>query len=292
MPAYYAHYIGGVENYKKLEAGVVKESIASHKGVYCFGLAGPDIFFYCIPDMLTGNHKAGSLMHEHRSGSFFQNLFEEVVKQKGEARKIAISYLAGFIGHYELDCNCHPLVYSLIDSENEQKGMGEHFEYEAAMEVYACEHYLKKDMFEMDPLRVIQMNKREKQVLARILCNAYNRTYGAGEISLLYMKQVFFFYRLVSFLIKDDFGLKERFFAPIERTVLGYVVASPLFINSNKYKVTRSDWEVFNDCMERGIREYQALMKPLEAALIDPKKKTSFFVKLGNRSYHTGESCI
>lgn len=289
MPAYYTHYTCGLLNYRELKKGYLKECIKAAQHAYCIGLAGPDIFFYSIFDTLLSPVTAGSILHVKRSGEFLQNLFMETQKLKGHAKVIAIAYLAGFVGHYELDCACHPLIYSKMDGEHGKRAMGQHFTYEAAVDVYCVRDYLGRKMNDMNPSVFTALSKQEKRVIAMIVTNAFQKTFPKERLTLLNMEQVLSFYKLVTMLIIDRTGCKERLLLRIEEAVFHAPYASPLFINDNLYHVTEKDWQEFKVCFENGKKEFKKILPSLEMALLNRAAHDNFYQALGNKSYHTGQ---
>ena len=289
MPALYTHYTCGLLNYRAMKKGYLKECIRAAEHAYSIGLAGPDIFFYSIPDRATMKESPGSLLHVEKTGEFLQHLFQEISLFKGHAKTIATAYFAGFVGHYELDCACHPIVYEHQDEEHGFKAMGQHFRYEAAMDAYCCETYLNRDMNEMNAAVLTDLTLQEKRVIARMVERAYRHTFPEKKVSNFNMETVLSCYKLVTMLILDPAGWKEKLMLPVEKMIFKCPFASPLFINRNRYDVTEEDWKAFQVCFEQGRGELKKVTPHLERALLNPLVTEAFFDVLGNKSYHTGK---
>lgn len=107
MPATYTH---GVYGEKVLEAldEKTQELIQKHRGLYDIGLSGPDILFFFRP---FGSHPVqmiGYDLHEVPARDFFMNAREVILKSKDS--EAALVYILGFVNHFVLDSECHPLV--------------------------------------------------------------------------------------------------------------------------------------------------------------------------------------
>lgn len=349
MPAFYTHYIFGKLGYQDMGEGALKEMVRRYKKVYAFGLSGPDIFFYFAPDQLLLRRTPGSKMHEEKCGAFLRCMLREALALSGTEREIGIAYLAGFIGHYALDVNCHPHVYAYIEEEaallerglkgrvsdggtktlrigrkprphrvSKHEKTGIHFRYECAMDHYFLEHYVEKTIGQLKQGKMVYLTPAERRVIARLVANAYNKTYDRPNMSEATMRAVLFSVRMVQRLIRDPRGKKERVFYPLEKFVYHHPFLSGLFVNDNCYSIGRDEWEKMNVLFLIGRGEYKKMLDALgevvESALLlereeaaaahsEKEEKTPalqearmryekalklFASILGSRSYHTG----
>lgn len=291
MPAFYTHYTCGLLGYRALAPGYLKRCILEEKRVYSLGLAGPDIFFYSILDALDKNCHAGETMHVAKTGAFLHNLFNEAMKLEKREKRIGIAYFAGFVGHYALDTNCHPVVYEFQCDEESKQGSGEHFMFEAAMDAYIIEEYLDRDMNEMDAPFLTKLTRRQKRVIAKIVTNAFLNTYPEEKLTVANMENVLFSYKLVSILIMDRTGLKEICMRPVEKLLFHTVCATPLFINRNRYGITEEEYKPFKDGFEKGVAYLEQLLPKIDRAICsgNEKEEQILFEAIGNKSYHGGE---
>lgn len=312
MPAFLTHYLFGRLQYEKMAPGTVKNAISAQKKVFALGLAGPDIFFYFLPDFLLGRKKVGSVMHEECCGRFLRNLTREAVTYRGEERGIALAYLAGFLGHYELDTHCHPYIYAYIDKRAEeiaakhlQEGnvkpvsghqkTGIHFQYEGAMDYYFLRHYTGKTPAEMNQNRLTRLTVKQKSVIARLVAAAYNRTYAVPNLSVTSMKLVLASVKFVMFCIRDPHGRRERLLAPIEKRMYGHLFSAGLFVNNNCYGIEEEEFCRLQPLFEKGKKEYAEVLEYLDLYLeaAEEEKEAAewwLFRKIGSRSYHSGET--
>lgn len=291
MPAYYTHYTCGLLSYRALTPGHLKRCILEEKRAYSIGLAGPDIFFYSVLDAMSRKCHAGGMMHVTRTGEFLNNLYKEAMKLSEKEKKIGIAYFAGFLGHYALDTNCHPIVYAFQCDEESKQGTGEHFMFEAAMDAYIVKEYLNRDMNEMDAPFLTKLSYRQIKVISKIVTKAFEKTYPEEKLTIANMETVLFFYKVVSILIMDRTGLKEICMKPVEKLLFHTVFATPLFINRNQYGITKEQYMPFREGFEKGVDYFKSLLPKLDAAISSSSQEdvTKLFDAIGNKSYHGGE---
>lgn len=289
MPGYSTHYVCGVLAYRKMRKGRIKKCVKRYKHSYAVGLAGPDIFFYSVPDILSG-HSPGVTLHEEKAGAFLQNMFKESAALAGEERRIAEAYFTGFVCHYMLDASCHPLVYEVAENKDKRLRSARHFMYEGAMDEYACRRYLKRGAADLNSAAAVRPGKQEREVITGLWVKAFRKTYGI-EMSYFHMRTVLFFFRTVSFLVKDKKGRKEKLLGAVEKKLFGFAYVSPLFVNGNTYGFAGSHWQAFDKLFLRGEADFIGAVPFIEKAYNNDKEADRLFGILGSRSYHTGEDC-
>lgn len=293
MPAFFTHYSLGVKNYKKLEQKRLKHIIKEHQKAYSLGTLGPDLFFYYFPDMILKDRKPASVMHEKHAQIFFEHMLKRAELFSNSSKKIAYAYIAGFIGHYELDVHCHPYVYLITESDEPYQKSGKHFALEAAMDLYCSYEYLHRVPTELDQRVIIDITKQEKRVISTLLADAYNAAYHFPKQSKRSIRLKLQFVRTVISLLEDSKGWKERVFASFEKRIFGYQVTSPLFINNNSYEYTVKDWYQFQELWREALTEYQKVMPYLERYMMQKGDKRTvrreLLNQIGDRSYHTGK---
>lgn len=106
MPSAYAHYRFGVTLLPQMP-GDVRRTIQRFRRLFDAGLHGPDIFYYQIPVVGSGNRFLGIRFHEQTGRDFFQRCCRGARLERSEA---AQAYLYGVLCHYCLDSRLHPLV--------------------------------------------------------------------------------------------------------------------------------------------------------------------------------------
>lgn len=303
MPAFFTHYLFGRKCYARMEEGALKNMVRRHTKAFALGLSGPDIFFYFVPDQLLRGDKPGSVMHEKACGAFLHRMLEETMCLTGEDKKIAAAYLAGFVGHYELDSYCHPHVYQYIEqnaesgaSGNEKTGI--HFRYEGAMDYYFIKHYTGRTPSILNQNKIVRLTGREKKVICRLVAGAYNRTYSYPNLTSVSMRLVLASLRLVMFLIRDRKGRREKLLLLFEKMFFKHPFVSGLFVNDNCYGIGTDEWEEMDKLFRKALEDYAqvwtALNEVFEAEKADEegnaalRARKEFYRRLGSRSYHTG----
>lgn len=294
MPAYFSHYTCGVKAYEAIPLSYLKKCISDHRHAYCFGLEGPDFVFFNIT---FGKRSLGSIMHEEKCGLFLRNLYKECVKLKGESRRIALSYYAGFLGHYALDTIAHPLVYELCEENTKMKSLGKHFRYEAAMDNYVVRDYLKREVTDVKIMQLTRLIGMEKKVVLRVFNRAVSRTYHSRKINLFSVYVMYFSYCFVRNHFNDKFKIKENFFKFIEGRIYKYQFYSALYVNNNLYDYSYSDYVIFKKKMDEAIKRNSEILRYFNYAtrgeLYGEEEKWDreykFFRIIGSFSYHSGE---
>lgn len=294
MPSFYTHVIFGMENYKKLEQTELKEVLYKHRKAYTLGLLGPDIFFYNLLDAPLGKKKPGEVLHLFRTNRFFRNMIVGIEKMDGEEQEAGIAYLTGFIGHYLLDVHCHPFVYSYIDRKNPIQETGEHFMLEAAMDVYFCRKYYRKNPISIPSVPLISISRMERKVICKLVSEAYNRTYEFPHLSIGSVRYVLAVGPIVMRVLRDRYRRRERLVRFLEETVLGSPFLSPMFVNNRRYGIGTGEFMVFQRLFLEGRAEYARIMPELNQLVVrrgDASVREKILHMLKNRSYHTGEEC-
>ncbi len=294
MPSFYTHVIFGMENYKRLKEPELKAVLQKHRKAYTLGLLGPDIFFYNLLDAPLGKKKPGEMLHLFRTNRFFRNMLEGIEQMKGEEREAGIAYFTGFIGHYFLDVHCHPYVYSSIDRKNPIKEVGEHFMLEAAMDVYFCRKYYRKNPIAIPSVPLIRISKVERKVISQLVSEAYNQTYGFPHLSIASLRFVLALGPIAMRVLRDRYRRRERLLRFLEERFLGFPFLSPMFVNNRRYGIGREEFSIFQRLFKEGKKEYASLMPEVNQMVKqhgNKEVKQNILQKLQNRSYHTGKEC-
>lgn len=288
MPAYITHYTCGILNYRKLPEGTIKNLIDAAPHAYCIGLAGPDLFFYDLFALKDLDHGTGSIIHEEKTGLFMRNMYQYANGLPIGEREIALSYFIGFVGHYILDCNAHPFVFQ-ISGRGTKENLGKHFCYEAAVDAYTARCYLNKPVRDVDCFKLTHLSRKEERIIFDMIYHVFHETfdneYGLHKAML---KLLFFNYHLFNLLLKDQYGIKEWLFGPLEKIIFGYSFVAGLFINQNTYHITQKDYNLFRKVFKTGVKEYMNCMPELEKMIHLDSDGEAFFELIGNRCYHTG----
>lgn len=109
MPAAYAHMVFGKKVISILPIAT-QESINRYPELFGIGLQGPDILFYYHPSDTQAYVLYGHNIHKRPAADFFRYALDQLEKMKGLEKEKATAYLMGFLCHFILDSNCHPIV--------------------------------------------------------------------------------------------------------------------------------------------------------------------------------------
>ncbi len=131
MPATYAHYRLGNET-SKLLPEKLKKIVYSNYESYALGMHGPDLLFYYKPLTVNATNAKGYAIHEALASEFFARA-GEIYKKRG-MRAADEAYLLGFLCHFALDSEAHPIVNAEMKSKNLT-----HTEIESAFDKYLLE---------------------------------------------------------------------------------------------------------------------------------------------------------
>lgn len=109
MPAAYAHMVFGKEVTAILPLSA-QGSINRYPELFGIGLQGPDILFYYHPSETQAYVLYGHNIHKRPAADFFRYALVQLEKLADLEKEKATAYLMGFLCHFILDSNCHPIV--------------------------------------------------------------------------------------------------------------------------------------------------------------------------------------
>ena len=185
MAGYMSHFLFGQIEYKKMKSGEIKQAIKENYKVYNLGLQGPDLFFYYPRARMISRKNPGSIMHQSHTGRYINQLYRFVqhLKDAG-AKKTAIAYLAGYMGHYCMDAICHPYIYyRTAYGEKQFFYHGRHVMLEREIDHALMKRYGKQMLFEEDREEMIRLTKRQCAVVAKMLSYACSTSYADIRLS-------------------------------------------------------------------------------------------------------------
>ena len=107
MPATYTHGVYGQMVLRRLPASW-QTRIQAHRTCYDTGLSGPDILFFYRPLWKNPVKALGYGMHQEPARRFFEEARERI--RQSEHPWAAWAYILGFLNHFVLDSQCHPLI--------------------------------------------------------------------------------------------------------------------------------------------------------------------------------------
>lgn len=316
MPGFTTHYLFGVQTLRRLNTSPLKKELSQNHTAFGLGLQGPDIFFYDLPSYVIYRTNIGSSAHTADTGKFlFFLLQSRFLFPESKKRRIAESYIAGFIGHYLLDTTCHPYVYYRSkDYPGSPASLGRHIYLEADIDTALLRHYKKIQPSEFYQERTIKLSATEHYVIAKILHYCYSNVYANLCVSFSTTLRATFSMPLAIRLLHDSTGQKKALVRMGERLIPGYPLVSPLIpsdflsFSPDPLNLAHSAWKnPWNDnevstasfpvLFHSASRRYAGYLKRLDG-IFSCKNKAAFPVlegrllsDLGNKSYHSGLDC-
>lgn len=316
MPGFTTHYLFGLNYYKNLTDAAQKELIRSRHGVYSLGLQGPDVFFYYLPSYVLHDKNIGAVAHSRKTGLFLHSLIDSrgLFTDPVQA-DTAQAYVMGFLGHYLLDCTCHPYVYFRTHYRGDVPGyFGKHVNLETAVDTILLEHEKGMPPSRFHQEDTLRLTWAEQRAAASVLHYAYSRTYP--ELGIHYPTMLLAIRSLQWGVkkLRDPSGNKKKYIRRIEAVCPGYPILSPMTAAdrppaySDPLNTKRQKWfnpfeegqvsnASFYDLMETASREYTRIMELLcrmyQTAQDAPAERELYRAiakRLGNRSYHSGLS--
>lgn len=126
MPAMATHYLFGQDVYKALIRKNIEiaEIVKNNKKDYNVGLQGPDLLFYYMPYKKNHVNEYGGEIHKLGGLIFLENALSVLKKEKIKKDLFPeyenyfdriLAYVLGFINHYTLDSNAHPVINELAE---------------------------------------------------------------------------------------------------------------------------------------------------------------------------------
>jgi hypothetical protein len=314
MPGFTTHYLFGVEAYKRMKSKNIRHLLRNNHSAFALGLQGPDVFFYYLPSYLLHATNLGALAHEEDTGEFFANLLESRTLFAWDRRKQAIAdaYIAGFLGHYTLDCTAHPYVYAFTSYDpNLQPKHTEYFGQHAYLEteldiqmLWICRH-LRPTKFHQDS--TIHLSGLEKRTISHMLTYAYHHTYHVFVTPQI-MRGAMRWMETGTRLVNDPSGQKKAMVRAVERRVLGKPFISAM-LPSDRYRfvsdplnLTHRTWthpwtgkksnETFLDLFEKAEKLYSRRLNgyfKMREKGFAKEYVAAFLKEYGNRSFLSGE---
>lgn len=154
-------------------------------GLFYLGSQGPDLFFFSrASGLLPGSLKnIGNQMHDEKVEEVLNYLY-----QYSRLNPLLKNYYYGYLCHYALDSECHPLIVYYAKKEHEETGISEyeaHVTAEACIDIWA----LRKHRRTADTYNVfedLKVNRKEAKELAhmyeRLFADIFQVKIGAKKI--------------------------------------------------------------------------------------------------------------
>lgn len=263
MPGFTTHYLFGLQAYKQLYSPALKKIIKDNPAAYSLGLQGPDLFFYFLPSYTIRRHNIGSIAHTECTHKFLRHLLDSrgLFRGKqplahpqaswGKDLQIAEAYIAGFLGHYILDTQCHPYVYwktgFRMKKSNRYYSSHMSLETDIDQELLMRERHCLPSDFRQDA--TIALTKRQAHVIAEILSYVYGKTYPRLGVLHITMHAAIRSIQLGTRFFHDPSGRKKRIAAGLEKALLGHPMLSTMIpsdttaVHDDPLNLKRREWK-------------------------------------------------
>lgn len=232
MPSFWTHFAFAKECKDMLPHSELSEAIACHPHAYYSGMQGPDMFLFYLPAVLR-KKRLSTELHTNRPAKLLTCLWRQAKKTKGDDRKIALAYAAGFLGHYCLDSETHPFVYAFAGIERTTESFCIHNALEADLNRLAVERTFGIAPNALPFPDVYHLPNADRACIARMLSRAIRCVYKLNCTPAT-VARALGAVRLWCYLLRDKTGRKAKLFRAIEAPLrLPYL--SPFFLGISHY---------------------------------------------------------
>ena len=215
--------------------------------MYYLGSQGPDIFFFSRGYFLPGSLKRfGNLLHDER----VQDVIVEMHNYTDNSTALKYYYY-GYLTHYALDSNVHPMVNYYAHQDAIEKGCEDiqsHFELEAEIDVWALKRK-NKSIYDYNAHNELAVSKKNRKRLGTlynmIFLEFFNQYVPARKIS----ESVRYIPALTSFL-KPDSVRKYRITSAIEDRLKQPKLISGMMLvgkGGKDYPIFNQNHDVYNN---------------------------------------------
>ncbi len=317
MPGFTTHYLFGLNTYKQFGHSFLKQVIRDNHTAYSLGLQGPDIFFYFLPSYMVHHNNIGALAHVDRTGVFLKYLLDSrKIFHRRKERRIAESYIAGFLGHYTLDTHCHPYVYWKTNfKEKNGRYHGCHMSLETDIDTELLQFYKHRLPSAFRQNATIRLTRLQFRTIASILYYVYHKAYPELGILHLTMRTAIRSMQFGTRWLHDPTGRKKAIGSRLETFILGYPLLTTLIPSDsltfhidplnilhqpwqNPWDKTHISTDSFFDLMESAQKDYLEILSDTNRLFQTPSRTDeeqaqtkALLDKLGNKSYHSGLDC-
>lgn len=306
MPSFWTHFAFASDCRKRLFSrvgtpaqGTLTAAVAAYPHAYCVGMQGPDPFLFYLPAAFR-KRRLSSVMHTEHTAKLLCRLFARAGAFEGEDQKIALSYAAGFLGHYLLDSHTHAFVYARAGIVRSTDSFCIHNALEADLNALAVQRSFGKRLSEMPRPRVYELTDPERRVLCALYSDLLEQVYHI-RCSPAKVARALWSVRQCYRALYDPKGRKAAVLKTAEG-LAGHAYLSPLFLGESHYYEDPANLEqrlwvdpftkqpsrsTFFQLYDRALEQYAPLIQRLES----PEARTawarrSIFREICKRDFH------
>lgn len=266
MPAPATHYIFA----KSIEDKVASldTGLAFSKPAFYFGTQGPDFLFSHKVWRMAWNGEnlveLGSVLH-HVCPSRMFALMKEYLENEPCDRDLIRSYIYGFLAHYALDRNTHPLVYAVQRELTEAHNMGDfrpivvHNQIELNIDAILVKTELGLNSLDFrfyetldtNEYLVDEMSKLMEYVVPKmVFCDASKSDFADAYRDM----------RLGQIAMADKTGKRRKIIGAIEKAIYK-PLGGPLLTSLMRQKSCDNKWDYMNITHKEWAMVYDSRVK-------------------------------
>ncbi len=302
MPSFWTHLAFAREVRLSLgdaPRGPLTHAIAAYPRIFRTGMQGPDPFLFYLPAAFARRRPA-TLLHTEHTAHLLCRLFCRALQMSGKQRQIALSYAAGFLGHYVLDSHTHGFVYARAGTFQSADGFCIHNALEADLNSLAVARSFHRPLSVFPRPNTYELSPLERDVLCTLYVDLFSTVYGL-RYSRAKISRALWSVRKVYRRLYDPRGTKATLFRHLERP-LGRSYLSPLFLGESHYFADPANFAhrpwidpftgecstaSFFDLYDRALAVYLPLLTdPASPLTASPASRRALFSTLCTRDFH------
>ncbi|MBQ8287255.1 MAG: hypothetical protein IJX76_00600 [Clostridia bacterium] len=306
MPSFWTHFAFASDCRKRLSsrvgytaAGTLTAAVAAYPHAFCTGMQGPDPFLFYLPAAFR-KRRLSSVLHTEETVRLLCRILARAYSFAGEDRRIALSYVAGFLGHYLLDSHTHAFVYAKAGIVRSADSFCIHNALEADLNRLAIERSFGKRLREMPRPRAYELSPAERRVLCALYSDLLEQVYKI-RCSPAKVARALWSVRECYRVLYDPHGRKAATVRKAE-ALAGRAYLSPLFLGESRYfedpaNLERHLWvdpftkkasrATFFDLYDRALEAYIPLINLLESPNAScPRARRALLEKFCKRDFH------
>lgn len=270
MPAFSTHYIFA----KSIEDKVMSKDTALNfsKSAFYHGTQGPDFLFsHRVWRMAWGGKtlkELGSDLHHCNPSKMFA-LMKEYLENEPCDRDIIKSYIYGFLCHYALDRNAHPLIYAVQEELTKAHGLENQVDFTVHNQIeFNIDTMLLKselgytnglsfrnaDTLDNNPYLIDEMAGLMAYVVPKLgLSDATKEDYVTAYNDMIFALKV----------LHDNTGTKRKLLGILQTPIKKKI--GPLFVGMVRQKDCDNKWDYMNITHKEWAMVYDRSRKSTES---------------------------
>jgi hypothetical protein len=174
MPAVTTHIECAKDIYDSLPLG--KQIVINNKNMFFLGAQGPDLFYFYKLGVPSRLNQIGNYLHNNQIYNVIKYM-DEYVKRSGNYN--LLNYYYGYLCHYALDSEVHPLVFqrSRYGNLGDEPELVIHYRIEAFIDKYML-NKKNRTIKSFDAHKLIQISKEEREQLAKMYVSLFKDVLG------------------------------------------------------------------------------------------------------------------